>query len=406
MSLIPVDEARARLLEAMPAFRAQRVVPLGQCRGEFLAAPVVSRVAVPAFDNAAVDGYAVRLADLPATGEAVLPVGLRIAAGDAPTILPAGVAARIFTGAPVPQGADAVLMQEDCEQHGNDVQLPTRETLRGGQNIRPAGQDAQQGETVLHAGQRLSPQAVGLAASVGCDAVNVFTPRIVVLTSGDEIQTADEAPQAGKIYDSNGPQLLQWLAQRGFNNVQHVHLPDDPATMRVTLKTLLAQAQTPAAFISAGGVSVGEEDHLRAVLAELGELTFWRLAIKPGKPFTFGNIQGIPFFGLPGNPSAVLVCFLMLVLPALRKACGAEKLLPTAFAVKSDFAITRAGIRQDYLRVRCELREGELRLVKHPNQSSGMLSSAVWADGLAVVPVGQTLQVGERLDFFPFENDD
>ncbi len=402
MSLMPVEEALARLLDSASPFARVQEIALGDARGQYLAQDVVSRVDVPAFDNAAVDGVALRYADLDEPG-LTLPMPLRIAAGDPPGTLMPGQVARIFTGAPVPAGADTVLMQEDCEIADGRVRLPARGSVSEGQNIRPAGQDARRDERVMHAGQRLTPQAVGLIASVGVSRVRVYAPRILVLTSGDELQAPDEAPLPGKIYDSNGPQLTQLLIQSGFAEVQREHLPDDPAIIRNTLtRALTDPQQRPDVIISTGGVSVGEEDHLRAVLEQQGQLDFWRLAIKPGKPFTCGSVDGIPFFGLPGNPSAVLVCYLMLVLPALRRRCGAETVLPEPFRLPVDFSVTKAGKRQEYLRVRCVQKNGNPMLEKHPNQSSGMLSSAVWADGLAVVPVGETVSQGGVLAYWPF----
>ena len=401
-TLMPVAEALARLLDSARPFRAVREIPLADCQGQYLAEAVTSRVDVPAFDNAAVDGVALRYADLAEPG-LTRPMPLRVAAGDAPATLAPGQVARIFTGAPVPAGADTVLMQEDCEIAETRVRLPGKDTVTAGQNIRPAGQDARRDDVVMERGDRLTPQAVGLIASVGIATVKVNAPRVLILTSGDEIQSPEEAPLPGKIFDSNGPQLTQLLLQSGFVNVQREHLADDPAIIRNTLTRVLTDsAQRPDVIISTGGVSVGEEDHLRAVLAEHGELDFWRLAIKPGKPFTYGRIDEIPFFGLPGNPSAVLVCYLMLVLPTLRRACGADAVLPTAMPLPVDFAINKPARRQEYLRVRYVSDSGQLTLQKHPNQSSGMLSSAVWADGLAVVPVGGTVSPGDTLAFFSF----
>ncbi|MED5389927.1 MAG: gephyrin-like molybdotransferase Glp [Pseudomonadota bacterium] len=402
MALMPVEEALARLLDSAVPFARVQDIDLGEACGQYLAQDVVSRVDVPAFDNAAVDGVALRYADLDEPG-LTLPMPLRIAAGDPPGTLMPGQVARIFTGAPVPAGADTVLMQEDCEIADGRVRLPAQASVSEGQNIRPAGQDARLDQVVVHAGQRLTPQAVGLVASVGVARVRVYAPRVLVLTSGDELQGPEESPLPGKIYDSNGPQLAQLLIQSGFAEVRREHLPDDPAIIRATLtRALTDPQQRPDVIISTGGVSVGEEDHLRAVLEQQGKLDFWRLAIKPGKPFTYGNVDGIPFFGLPGNPSAVLVCYLMLVLPALRCRCGADPVLPEPFRLPADFSVKKAGKRQEYLRVRCVSKKGNLVLEKHPNQSSGMLSSAVWADGLAMVPVGEAVPDGAPLAFFSF----
>lgn len=401
-TLMPVGEALERLLAAAKPFQAVQDIVLTAARGQYLAAPVHARVDVPAFDNAAVDGVALRFTDLDEPG-LTLPMHLRVAAGDAPGTLMPGQVARIFTGAPVPAGADTVLMQEDCEIADGRVRLPGQETVEQGQNIRPAGQDAGQGDTVMQRGERLTPQAVGLIASVGVSRVIVNAPRVLVLTTGDELQGPEEAPLPGKIYDSNGPQLEQLLIQSGFPNVLREHLPDDPVLIRNALTRYLTDPrQRPDVIISTGGVSVGEEDHLRAVLESQGKLDFWRLAIKPGKPFTFGEVDGIPFFGLPGNPSAVLVCYLTLVLPTLRRSCGLEKVLPEPLPLAVNFSIGKPAKRQEYLRVRCIPDHHSLVLEKHPNQSSGMLSSAVWADGLAVVPVNQTVFPGDVLDYFSF----
>ena len=401
-TLMPVSEALERLLDAARPFQAVHDLPLGEVRGQYLASPVKARVDVPAFDNAAVDGVALRYADLCEAG-LTLPMHLRVAAGDPPATLMPGQVARIFTGAPVPDGADTVLMQEDCEIADGRVRLPGQDSVQASQNIRPAGQDARRGATVLARGERLTPQALGLAASVGESRVTVNAPRVLVLTTGDELQRPEDAALPGKIYDSNGPQLEQLLIASGFPHVWREHLADDPELIGNTLTRYLTDSRRrPDVIISTGGVSVGEEDHLRTVLERHGKLDFWRLAIKPGKPFTFGEVDGIPFFGLPGNPSAVLVCYLRLVLPVLRRCCGAERVLPEPFLLPAGFSVSRPGKRQEYLRVRCVVKNGQQVLEQHPNQSSGMLSSAVWADGLAEVPVGKTLAMGEPVAFYPF----
>ncbi|MGB1466512.1 MAG: gephyrin-like molybdotransferase Glp, partial [Alcanivorax nanhaiticus] len=348
--LMPVSEALERLLAAAKPFKAVQDISLNDARGQYLASPVHARVDVPAFDNAAVDGVALRYADLDEPG-LTLPMHLRVAAGDPPATLMPGQVARIFTGAPVPSGADTVLMQEDCEIADGRVRLPGKDSVKAGDNIRPAGQDARRNDAVIERGERLTPQAVGLIASVGESRVTINAPRILVLTTGDELQKPEEAPLPGKIYDSNGPQLEQLLIQSGFPNVLREHLPDDPELIRNALTRYLTDPQQrPDVIISTGGVSVGEEDHLRAVLETHGRLDFWRLAIKPGKPFTFGEVDGLPFFGLPGNPSAVLVCYLMLVLPTLRRACGLEKVLPEPIPLPAKFSISKPGKRLEYLR--------------------------------------------------------
>ncbi len=401
-ALMPVPRALERLLAAARPLGREQTLPLSEAGGGWLARPVSARVDVPPHDNAAVDGVALRFAEL---GEAplTLPVTLRVPAGAAPGELAGGAVARIFTGAPVPAGADTVLMQEDCRFTEGAVTLPPRDSVAAGQNIRPAGQDARHGDTVLAAGARLTPMALGLAASVGVPELTVRRLRVTILSSGDELQDPAEAPRPGKIYNSNGPLMAALLQQSGFPDVTPLWLPDDRAATDRALDALLADPDhRPDLVLASGGVSVGEEDHLRAALESRGGLAFWRLAIKPGKPFTFGDLDGIPFFGLPGNPSAVLVCYLTLVLPFLRRCLGAPEALPMATPVAAGFAVPRAGKRQEYLRVRRVWRDGRAALEKHPNQSSGMLSSAVWAEGLAVVPVGRTVQAGEPLDYYSF----
>ncbi len=402
-TLTPVAEARARLLEAARPLGSEQRMPLAEALGGWLARPVDATVDVPPHDNSAVDGVALRFSEL---GEQplTLPMTLRVPAGAAPGQLAAGGAARIFTGAPVPAGADTVLMQEDCTfDDDGAVTVPARAAVKQGQNIRPAGQDARRGEEVLAAGTRLSAVALGLAASVGVAELTVRRPRVVILNSGDELQEPGEAPLPGKIYNSNGPLLAGLLRESGVVNVTSLWLPDDRRETEQTLQTLLAGDQPrPDLVLASGGVSVGEEDHLRAALQSQGQLDFWRLAIKPGKPFTFGDLHGTPFFGLPGNPSAVLVCYLVLVLPFLRRCLGASRVLPPPMLLPADFSVARAGKREEYLRVRVAGRDGQAVLEKHPNQSSGMLSSALWADGLAVVPAGETVQAGQPLAYYSF----
>lgn len=401
MTLMPVDEARQRLLATARPLGRVVEEPLERALGGWLAAPVAARVTVPPHDNSAVDGIAVRRADL-GDGTVTLPITLRVPAGDPPGELAPGGAARIFTGAPVPAGADTVLMQEDCVFGEGTVTPPAAEGVQAGQNIRPAGQDSRQGEVVLEAGERITPMAIGLAASVGVATLPVRRLRVTVISSGDELVPPGTPAGPGKIYNSNGPLMTALLARSGFAEVTALWLPDDRARTREQLDALLADP--PDLVLASGGVSVGEEDHLRAALEERGELDFWRLAIKPGKPFTFGRLgdAGLPFFGLPGNPSAVVVCYLTLVLPYLRRCLGAEPVLPVPQRLPADFTVARAGPRQEYLRVRRVERDGQVWLQRHPNQSSGMLSSAVWADGLAVVPVDATVAAGDPLDYYAF----
>ena len=328
-----------------------------------------------------------------------MPVSQRIAAGDMAAALQAGTAARIFTGAEVPAGADLVVMQEDCQRDAETVTVSPGE--RGvGDNIRARGQDVRAGDTVLTAGTKLLPWHLGLLASIGINDVNVYRPlRVAVLSTGDELQEPGEAPAPGKIFNSNRYQLLSLVQACGFDAIDGGRVADTAAATEQALQRMADQADI---VVTTGGVSVGEEDHVRAAVEKLGELTLWRIAIKPGKPFAFGSVGTTLFAGLPGNPSAVLVTFLMLLKPFLDLCQGRVCRESTAQHLPIAFAVSKAGRRQEYLRVRVQQDGAGTVLEKHPNQSSGMLSSACWADGLAVLPVGKRVAPGDVLEYFSF----
>ena len=398
--VIPVAEALARLLAAPPATPERETVRLAAALGRVLARPVISAVTVPPTDNSAVDGYLVRHDEL-VDGEVSLPISQRIPAGRDPQPLDVGSAARIFTGASVAPGGDTVLMQEDCREQDGRVTLPPRDRFTAGANIRSAGQDIRAGSEVLAAGSRLSARHLGLLASVGEAQLSVYRRlRVAILSTGDELVEPGEPVSGGKIYNSNRYLLAGLLAEHGFECLDLGRVADTPEATLEALKCASAGADL---VLSTGGVSVGEEDHVRGAVETLGALDLWKVAIKPGKPFAFGRVGDTPFMGLPGNPSSVLVTFLVLVLPWLRVAQGmtGDTALPR-LSLPLGFAIDRPGKREEYLRVRRVYHQGQQRLEKHPNQSSGMLSSACWADGLAVIPAGRTFSQGEVVDFIGF----
>jgi molybdopterin molybdotransferase len=336
------------------------------------------------------DGYALRLADW--KGEP-LAVSQRIFAGQAPQPLAAGTCARIFTGAPVPAGADCVEMQENAEVE-SDERVRFTEPLRSGQNIRPQGQETTVGEQVLAAGTRLGPIELGLAASLGCASLQVVRKvRVAVLSTGDELVEPGQALGPGQIYNSNRVVLCGWLQGMGCEVVDAGILPDDLSATRARL----AQLSDVDLILSTGGVSVGEADFLGVALREDGELALWKLAIKPGKPLTVGHYRGVPVIGLPGNPASTLVTFALLARPYLLRRQGVQSVAPLTFKVPAGFAWPKAGGRREYLRGRME----NGRAIIYCNQSSGVLRSAAWADGLVEVLEGRTLVEGDEVGFIP-----
>ena len=396
-ALISVDEALALILDGIRPVSEIEHVSLDAALGRVLAQTVQSGIDVPGYDNSAMDGYAVRSADI-ATAGAVLPVLQRIAAGYTGTALTPGTAARIFTGAPLPAGADAVVMQELCDRQGENVIINTR--VEAGENVRRAGEDIAQGADVLVAGSRLRPQELGLLASIGTGVVPV-SRRLKVATffTGDELVEPGAALAPGQIYNSNRYTLKGLLTTLDCDIIDLGLVPD---TLEATVDTLQQAALLADVVITSGGVSVGEEDYVRLALQQLGELTMWRIAMKPGKPVAFGRIGETLFMGLPGNPVSVFVTFLLFARPLLLKLQGAGDVNPIVMRVRSGF--DRAAVnRQEYLRVR--LQQGSLgpELGLHPHQGSGVLSSASWADGLAVMKIGEAVAVGDMLDYLPFE---
>jgi molybdopterin molybdotransferase len=304
-----------------------------------------------------------------------------------------GTCARIFTGAPLPAGADTVEMQENVEV-GEDARVRFNEPLRPGQNVRPQGQETRIGDNVLPAGTRLGPIELGLAASLGAAELLVRRrPRVAVLSTGDELIEPGQPLGSGQIYNSNRSLLIAWLRRLGCAVVDGGILADDLELTRAALGAL----SDVDLILSTGGVSVGEADFLGEALREEGELAFWKLAIKPGKPLTCGHFRGVPVIGLPGNPASSLVTFGLLARPYLLRRLGVQRVEPLGFQVPAGFAWSKPGKRREYLRARLEAG----RVVPYPNQSSGVLRSAAWAEGLAELLEGQTLEEGDSLRFIP-----
>ncbi len=390
--LMPVEEALQRLLalaEAAPITDTEWVA-LADAEGRVLATELVATLDLPPWPNSAMDGYALRLADW--HGEP-LTVSQRIFAGHAPQPLQAGTCARIFTGAPLPEGADCVEMQENA-QVLDDGRVTFSEPLRVGQNIRPQGQETRVGEQVMSAGTRLGPIELGLAATLGHARLEVVRKvRVALLSTGDELVEPGLPLGPGQIYNSNRRLLASWLQRLGCEVVDAGILADD---LQLT-RDCLARLADVDLILSTGGVSVGEADYLGIALREAGELALWKLAIKPGKPLTFGHYRGVPVIGLPGNPASTLVTFGLLTRPYLLRRQGVANVTPLQFSVPAGFDWPKPGTRREYLRARIE--DGRVRIYK--NQSSGVLRSAAWAEGLVEVREGSTPQQGDSVNFIP-----
>ncbi|MEE9358251.1 molybdopterin molybdotransferase MoeA [Candidatus Vondammii sp. HM_W22] len=395
-----LEEAIELLLSHAKAVAEVEMVPISDALDRVLAEPLTSKVTMPPWDNSAMDGYAVNTADL-SGDKPLLPVSQRIPAGVAPTPLEPGTAARIFTGAPVPANADAVVIQEVCEQRGDSViisQIPTP-----GANIRRAGEDVSEGQQVLQAGTRIGPQHLGLAASVGIGELPVYRRlKVALFSSGDELINPGQPLGPGQIYNSNESTLKGMLQALGCDVVTLGIVED---TFDATCAALLNAAGQADLVMTSGGVSVGEEDHLKPAVEKLGTLDMWKINIRPGKPLAFGHIEGTPFIGTPGNPVSLFVTFCLFARPFILQSQGVdrESMAPTPILAKTDFDWPKSDKRREFARARLALNaQGEAQISLYRSRSSGVLSSLAWANGLAILPEHQTLSKGDQVQFLPF----
>jgi molybdopterin molybdotransferase len=394
-------EALDLLGTRLAAVAAIEPVALKAAHGRILAEDVIAARAVPPHDNSAVDGYAVRFDDLSQIGETRLKIAGRAAAGhpvDA-ALAPKG-AVRIFTGAKMPDGADTVMMQEDCREEDGFVLVPPG--IEKGANRRRAGEDVAPGSRVLEAGRRLRPQDVGLAASIGRTSLSVYGPlRVALFSTGDEIREPGGELPPGCVYDANRYALHGLLETLGCAIDDLGILPDSYTHIH---DALTGAAATHDAIVTSGGVSMGEEDHVRAAVTALGEIHFWQLAIRPGRPVALGAVGNAAFIGLPGNPAAMMVTFLRLARPALLRLAGSREIVPTTFRVRAEFGYKKKSGRREW--VRCRLvagPDGEMSARKFPREGAGILTSLVESDGLVELPEELTrLEPGTMVDFLPF----
>jgi molybdopterin molybdotransferase len=395
------DALAALLAAAVPVTETESVATL-DALGRVLAADVVSELDVPPVHTSAMDGYAVRVADL-LHGERRLPVSQRVPAGHMPQPLAAGTAARIFTGAPVPSGADAVVMQEQAEADGDAVAI--LHTPKAGEWITAQGADIRRGAVILPAGTRLTPQALGLAASIGAAQLVVTRRlRVAVFFTGDELTMPGEPLEPGGIYNSNRFTLRGLLTRM---NCEVTDLGIVPDRLEATREALAAAARDHDLILTSGGVSVGEEDHVKPAVESLGRLSLWQIAMKPGKPLAFGAVrrgassaQGeTHFIGLPGNPVSSFVTFLLFVRPFALRLAGVREVTPRAISLRADFTQAKGDRRNEFLRARVNAAGG---LDLFPNQSSAVLTSTVWGDGLIDNPPHHAISAGETVRFLPF----
>ena len=396
--LTPIEAACDYLLSQARTVTGIERVACEDALGRVLAEPQSATVDVPPRDNSAMDGYAVNTADLDASGQTRLRVTQRIPAGRAGTLLQRGSAARIFTGAPVPAGADAVVIQERCAQHGEWVSFPG--SVEPGANIRRAGEDLRHGEQVLAAGVRLRAQHLGLLASVGIGKLPVYRRlRVATFTSGDELVMPGGELGPGQIYNSNRYTFAGLLSGLGCEVIDLGMVPD---TFEATCEALRRGAREADLVLASGGVSVGEEDHVKPAVEKLGSLKLWRIAVRPGKPLAFGSLDGTPFIGSPGNPVSLFVTFCLFARPFILRMQGVEEVMPLSVPVPSGFDWPRPDKRREYVRARLERDpSGRPVLRVFPSRSSGVLSSVAWANGLAVIAEGQTLKAGDPVEFLP-----
>jgi molybdopterin molybdotransferase len=392
-TLLAFEDALEEIKRSASIRVEQQTIPLINAVGRILATDVIAGISVPPHDNSAMDGYALACADWHAGKR--FNVSQRIAAGQHPKPLMPGTCARIFTGANIPSGADTVIMQENAELEGDKVIFSKQPTT--GDNIRPLGQDMQIGQTVVKSGEKITPIHIGLLSSLGIIEVIVYKQlNVGILTTGDELIPTGENLKAGQIYNSNGPMLSALVTQAGHNVSHCIHAADTVEDTKAALKTLIQSCDV---ILSSGGVSVGEEDHVKGALEKLGKVHLWKIAIKPGKPLVHATLQGVPFLGLPGNPSSTLVTYHWFAQLLLSICSGQIAELPQSYHVDAGFNRNKTIQRDEFLRV--SIGKDGLAYA-HPQQSSGALLAAAESQGYLHVKANTQVEYGHSYPFYPF----
>ncbi len=394
--MITLLEAQQQLQDSVQCELRTETIGLANAVGRVASADVQAGLNIPPSDNSAMDGFAVRAGDITQEGT-TLPISQRIPAGSQPQSLELGSAARIFTGSVLPANADAVVIQENTQFDEQSVTV--NKLAKAGDNVRPCGQDISKGSTVVSAGRRLSPIDLGLLASIGKATVEVYRPlRVAIFSTGDELVNPGKELKPGQIYNSNRPVLIALCEQLGFAALDCGIVED---TLGATKAALAAAANKADVIVSSGGVSVGDEDHIKPAVEALGALELWKVQMKPGKPVAFGNVEGTPFLGLPGNPVSSYVVFQLLGTPLMQALQGQINGLPRSYSVSAGFA-KKISSREDYIRVRVSRNDGG-KLIAEPfsNSSSGVMSSLAWADGLVRQNIDTAIEIGQDVEFLP-----
>lgn len=390
--MLDIETTQQKLLGTITPNLVAENISLNDSLDRILAEDIVSKIFVPPEDNSAMDGYAVHSRSLESS-KTTLQISQRIPAGIYPAPLAEGTAARIFTGAIIPENADTVIMQENCEQSGNSVTI--LEKAKAKQNIRPKGQDIKVGHHIALNGEKITPQLIGLIASIGEQRISVYKKiRVAIVSTGDELVEVGQTLKPGQIYNSNRAMLHALLTKLSCEVWSTSIVSDDLDT---TCKSLEECAKNSDIVISTGGVSVGEEDHVKNAVSMLGELDLWKVKIKPGKPLAFGNVRGTPFIGLPGNPVSAFVTFVLFAIPLINRLQGRNSTKPQSFFLPAKFERKTLQSRPEFIRVQII----ERGIAAYQNQSSGVLTSICWADALALIPENTAIKTGDLVEVFP-----
>jgi len=399
-SMMSADSALEFLIVSALAPVKTEVVGLDDALGRILANDIHSSINVPGFDNSAMDGYTIALSDEQLNKENLsFAIVDRITAGSTGNELSEGCAARIFTGAPIPKGGNTVIMQEECQLSEDGTQITINRTISLNENIRPTGNDIVEGGVILQRGRQLQPQDISLAASVGVGEICVFSQiKVGVFFTGDELVEPGNPLDTGKIYNSNRYALVALLKQVGCEVLNLGNIKDKFESTCNALSELSGKCDL---IMTTGGVSVGEEDHVKSAVESLGELNLWKIRMKPGKPLAFGKVGETAFIGLPGNPVSSFVTFAIFALPFIKKMQGNSKYQSNAIKVYANFVCKRAKPRREYARVRLDYSSGTAKANLFPKQGSDVMSSIVWADGIIEIPEDTIFEAGELLNYYP-----
>ncbi len=401
-SLMSADDALSFLIDSASVTAKTEAVSLDDSLGRILASDIHSTINVPGFDNSAMDGYTIALNDSQVAQENLsFKVVDRIAAGSTGKDLNSGSAARIFTGAPIPKGANTVVMQEECKLSEDKSQITVARAINLNENIRPTGNDILKGNVILSSGNQIKPQDISLAASVGVGELVVFKKiKVGVFFTGDELVEPGNPLSPGKIYNSNRYALVALLKQVGCDVINLGNIEDKLDATCDALEALESQCDL---IMTTGGVSVGEEDHVKPAVEKLGELNLWKIRMKPGKPLAYGKVKQTPFIGLPGNPVSSFVTFCIFSLPFIKKMQGNSNYESKILKVKTNFDCKRAKPRREYARVRIDYSTETPLANLFPKQGSDVMSSVVWADGIIEIPENTTFEAGTILNYYSMD---